>query len=165
MEINFIGEDRTFGGNELFIDLIPQTSWFKNVRSCFSKKDWDIIRKYIYQRTNYICECCGKDCSNTKDIEAHERWLYDELTSTQKLIRIIALCKKCHMSTHYGLANILGKTKEINEHIKKVKNIDEEELIEHIDEAYKIWNLRNMFQWNLDLSLIESSGFKIKKIL
>jgi hypothetical protein len=39
--IELIGEDREFGGNTLFIDLVPSTCWFSNVRSCIHPKDWD----------------------------------------------------------------------------------------------------------------------------
>jgi len=37
-----------------------------------------------------------------KNLDAHERWEYNFETNTQKLVRIIALCKMCHASTHYG---------------------------------------------------------------
>lgn len=61
---NIIGEDRHFGGNELYIDLIPRTSWFNNIRNCINENDWIIIRKYIYERVNYRCECCGTYCKD-----------------------------------------------------------------------------------------------------
>ena len=159
----FQDEDRTYGGNDLFIDLIPKTSWFKNIRSCFSKKDWDIIRKYIYERVDYKCECCSKNCFESNDLEAHERWSYDIDTETQKIMRIIALCKKCHLATHYGYCQVIGLTNVINKHIKEVKNINDEQLNNHINEAFNLWNMRNMYNWNLDLSMIENAGFKIKK--
>lgn len=49
--LELIGEDRTAGGNLLFVDLIPNTCWFKNVRTCIKPSDWDILRKYVYSRT------------------------------------------------------------------------------------------------------------------
>ena len=61
---NIIGENREFNGSILFIDLIPTTSWFNNVRSCIYNEDWLRIRKYIYERVNYKCECCGLYCKN-----------------------------------------------------------------------------------------------------
>jgi hypothetical protein len=33
------GEDRTFGGG-LFVDLVPASCWFTNVRSCVDQRDW-----------------------------------------------------------------------------------------------------------------------------
>ncbi|MBS0349702.1 MAG: hypothetical protein JSR33_00705 [Proteobacteria bacterium] len=53
-----IGEDRNFGGNTLFVDLIPKSCWFTNVRKCVDLSHWDRLRKFVYQRSNYQCECC-----------------------------------------------------------------------------------------------------------
>jgi len=156
-EIIIIGEDRTAGGNELYIDMIPKTSYFKNVRYCFSNNDWDIIRNHIYNRVNNRCECCG--VKRSKFLEAHERWQYDYETNTQKLIRIIALCKLCQQATHYGHSKMKKDITKINEHIKKVKKINDEELKEHIKDAYDIWKERNKVEWKIDLSIIENSNF------
>ena len=38
------GEDRKFGGNELFVDLIPKTSYYENARKFFPRSEWDKIR-------------------------------------------------------------------------------------------------------------------------
>ena len=159
-EINIIGEDRTLGGNKLFIDLIPKTSYFKNVRSLFSDNDWNLIRHHIYERASHRCECCG--IKRMKYLEAHERWIYDYETQTQKLIRIIALCRLCHQATHYGHSKVSKDIIKINEHLKKVCKINDEELKNHIKEAYEIWEKRNEIKWKIDTSIISNSGFKIK---
>jgi hypothetical protein len=157
-----IGEDRTFGGDELFVDLIPSSCWFSNVRYCIHPSDWDRVRKYIYERVNYICECCGINTKeNNVQLDAHERWFYDDETYTQKLVRIVALCSDCHQSTHIGYAKIKGKEKEAIMHLQKVRNMTDEECHAHITEAYKIWNFRNKIDWNLDISLIENNHIKI----
>lgn len=157
--IELIGENRTFGGNELYIDMIPKTSYFKNVRSLFSNEDWNIIRHYIYKRVNYKCECCGS--FKFKYLEAHERWSFDIENKIQKLERIIALCKLCHKTVHYGHSKIRNNMEKINNHIKKVKKINDEELDNHINESKNIWKERNKINWILDLSIISNSGFTI----
>ena len=48
---------------------------------------------------------------------------------------------------------------KINEHIKKVRKINDEELKEHIKEAYEIWKERNKIEWIIDLSIITNSNF------
>lgn len=159
-EIELIGEDRSFGSNELFIDMIPKTSYFKNVRTLFKKEDWNLIRHHIYKRTDNRCECCG--CKRSKYLDAHERWSYDFETGIQKLERIIALCKLCHSATHYGHSKIMkNNINNINEHLKKIKNINDDELDSHIKEARNIWKERNKIQWKLDFSIITNSGFTI----
>ena len=156
-EINIIGEDRSFGGNELYIDMIPKTSYFKNVRSLFNEADWNLIRHHIYNRTNNKCECCG--CKRSKYLEAHERWIFDFETKTQKLIRIIALCRLCHQATHYGHSKVFKNIIKINEHLKKVRGFTDEDLKAHIKEAYEIWEKRNKINWIIDTSIITNSGF------
>jgi hypothetical protein len=159
-------EDRTYGGNNLFVDLIPTTCWFTNVRSCVHPRDWDRLRRYVYERVNYICECCNIDTQKTNVIlEAHERWDYNEETQTQKLVRIVALCHDCHQSTHMGLAGIKGKGIEAREHIKKIRGFTEQDYKKHMSEATEIWKKRSMINWNLDLSLITSNNIKLANII
>lgn len=156
------GEDRSYGGNNLFVDLIPTTCWFTNVRSCVHPRDWDRLRNHVYERVNYICECCNINTQTSNVIlEAHERWEYNEETQTQKLVRIVALCHDCHQSTHMGLAGIKGKGTEAKKHIKKVRGFTEEEYKKHMDEETQIWRKRSMIQWNLDLSLITRNNIKL----
>lgn len=158
-EIEIKGEDRDYGGNNLYIDMIPKTSYFKNVRSLFTESDWNLIRHHIYERTGNRCECCG--CKRGKYLEAHERWIFDYENKTQKLIRIIALCRLCHQTTHYGHSRVFKDIKKINEHLMKVRGFSEEELKNHIKDAYEIWKDRNKINWNIDVSIISNSGFKI----
>ena len=160
-DITIIGEDRDYGGKELFIDMIPKTSYFKNVRSIFSEGDWNLIRKHIYERTGNRCECCG--IKRSRYLEAHERWVFDFETKTQKLIRIIALCRLCHQATHYGHSKQTKEMTKIHEHLKKVRKMNDEALRTHIKEAYKIWEERNKIQWTIDTSIITNSGFIVKK--
>ena len=154
------GEDRTYGGNELFIDLIPNTCWFTNVRYCTHSRDWDRLRDCVYSRVNNTCECCH---NKTNNIEVHERWHYDNDTKTQKLVRLVALCKMCHTTTHIGLAGIKGKGSEALEHLKKVRNFTHEEAIEHNKQAFQVWRERNTIKWNLDLSLLTNNNIKLIK--
>lgn len=170
------GEDRNAGGDELFVDLIPKSCWFTNVRSCIDKRDWYRLRYYIFECVNYTCECCGvtpginpeyvyvgsdKIKISNDSLEAHERWTYDENTLTQKLVRIIALCYDCHRATHIGMANIRGEYKHAFQHLKTIRNETDEQTRDHIDTAYKIWESRNIHNWNLDMSLITDNGIKI----
>lgn len=160
----FMGEDRTFGGTELYIDLIPSSCWFTNVRYCVRPEDWDKIRKIVYSRINYHCETCGIDCIKNKiPIEAHERWDYNYSTLTQKLVRLVGLCKNCHLTTHYGFSRMNGKEEQVKTHLMKIRNFNFEELKEHIDTRYAIWIEQNQYNWNLDLSLITSNGFEVIK--
>ncbi len=164
--VALVGEDRSYGGNKLFIDLIPTTCWFTNVRSCVHPKDWDRLRNHVYERVNYICECCGIDTQKSNVVlEAHERWDYNEETYTQKLVRIVALCHDCHQTTHIGLAEIKGHGEEAKEHLKKVRGFTEEEFLQHKTKAFETWCERSCVSWNLDLSLITSNNINLSCII
>jgi hypothetical protein len=164
--LELIGEDRTFGGNELFVDLIPSTCWFTNVRYCIHPRDWDRVRNFVYERVNYTCECCGIHTkTHNIQLDAHERWLYDNATHTQKLIRLVALCYDCHQTTHIGLAGIKGKRYEAMKHLQTIRKFTEEECSKHVEEAYEIWRDRCKFEWILDISLIENNNITLSKSL
>lgn len=163
-----VDEDRSYNGNELFVDMIPTNSWAKNARELIHFSDWDRVRKFIYNRVNNICECCGYNSIKGKiegddrySLEAHERWEYDEVCKVQKLKRLIALCHNCHMVTHFGYSCITGVSDQSCKHLMKVKKLSAEECEIHIDEAYKIWENRSKIQWTIDISILEKSGIKV----
>jgi len=158
---NIMFEDRTFGGNLLFVDLIPKTSWYKNLRSHIGRSNWNRLRRYVYARVNHICECCGYDAFiNKKSLECHERWKYDMETNTQTLVRFVALCRKCHQSTHIGFAKIRGKGKEAKEHLKTIRKFNDLECDEHIKNAFDIWKKRSSIKWKIDMSLLTKNEIK-----
>jgi len=162
-QVVLIGEDKNYGGDDLFVDLIPKSCWFKNVRTSIARKDWDILRKHIYSRVNYICECCGIDTKINKiRLEAHERWHYNKREKIQKLVRLVALCSDCHLSTHIGFADIRGLYDKAFNHLKKIRNENSEDCNRHIERSFKLWDDRNKYKWELDISLITNNKFSIK---
>tara|TARA_Y100001970_G_scaffold280725_1_gene390157 strand:- start:426 stop:1100 length:675 start_codon:yes stop_codon:yes gene_type:complete len=161
--INLVGEDRNYGGDKLFIDMIPITCWYNNVRRFIHPCDWDRLRRYVYERVNYRCECCNINTKTCKDIqiEAHERWHYDNDKKIQKLMRIIALCNRCHTTTHMGFAELNGKGEDAMIHLKYVRNFNDKEAIKHKKEAKLLWYNRNEIKWKQDMSLITNNGIKL----
>ena len=159
--VDFPCEDRIFGGNSLFVDLIPETSWFTNVRSRIPRKTWDAIRRIVYDRAHYTCEVCGrKPARRSGDwIECHERWEYtpgnDKGHGIQTLKRFIALCTACHEATHMGLANVRGRGEIAMAHLKKVTGMSEEEARRHVRQAFRVWEQRSELQWTLEMPLLQ----------
>mmetsp|Transcript_10154 Transcript_10154/g.11687 ORF Transcript_10154/g.11687 Transcript_10154/m.11687 type:complete len:372 (+) Transcript_10154:318-1433(+) len=153
------GEDRAFGGNTLFVDLIPSSCWFSNARSCISRSDWGRVRSHVVKRVNNECETCG---TKTKNLDVHERWEYDDRTDTQSLKRLVALCKPCHTVTHFGLATIEGKSDEALRHLMKVNGMTELQASTHIDDAFDLWEVRNEKDWILDISLLTKNGILLQ---
>jgi len=145
---------------KLSIELVPQTSWWTNVRSMVSRKTWDIIRRQTYAEANYCCEICGG--KGTKHpVECHEIWHYDDKKGIQKLLKMIALCPKCHEVKHIGLSSIRGRLKEATTHLAKINGWNEQEANVYIDDAFKIWHGRNCIKWKIDISFLKEFGVDI----
>jgi len=151
-------EDRTFGGSSLFVDLIPKTCWFTNVRSAVIPSDWDRLRHRIYARAGQLCEVCGAHGR----LEAHERWHYDPATYIQTLRRLIALCADCHTATHFGLAQIRGLEEDALAHLQGVNQWTAHQTQAHVQQSFATWEERNRFTWTLELSMITRAGFSLK---
>ncbi len=156
------GEDRNFGGG-LFVDLIPSSCWFTNVRSCVSERDWERIRRVVRARADQRCEACGTgfDHSQQQVPEVHERWEYDPDRLIQALRRLICLCNACHSATHMGLAQIKGLAAEATAHLQRVNVWSPQEAHQHIAEAFKVWRERSASSWELDLTMLTSAGVQI----
>ncbi len=92
---------------KLTIELVPRTSFYVNIRSILSRREWELIRKDTLTKANNLCEICG-GVSATRALDCHEVWEYDDLNHIQKLIKFIALCNRCHEVKHIGKAQIDG---------------------------------------------------------
>lgn len=158
------GEDRTLGSG-LFVDLVPASCWFTNVRSCVTPRDWERLRRMITQRAGMRCEACG--AGENRDVrrwlEAHERWVYDDAARTQYLKRLICLCTDCHTVTHYGYAQVRGLESKAFAHLVKVTTMDGVAARRHIDAAFALWHRRSQVTWKLDLSILTDAGVTVTR--
>lgn len=157
------GENRAFGGNRLFVDLVPSSCWFRNVRSNIKDSHWRALSKFVRTRASGQCEVCGdtEEPASGKYLDAHERWQYDYKTRTQKLIRIVCLCKPCHLYTHMGYAVSQGRAEEAIEHKLKVSGMSRQQVECEINAAFTLWEKRNWCRGYLDLSILSDSGIKL----
>ena len=158
------GEDRNFGPG-LFVDLVPSSCWFSNVRSCVDQHDWERLRRMITNRADQRCEACrrGQDREARRWLEAHERWAYDDSNNVQALRRLICLCTDCHTTTHFGLASINGKSAEAFQHLCTVTGLSADRANQHIDAAFALWRRRSAVTWELDLSILVRAGVAVTK--
>lgn len=148
---------------KLTIELVPQTSFFTNVRSAVTKQQWDIIRKQVYAKAYHICEICG-GVGNKHPVEAHEIWNYDDKNLIQKLEGMIALCPNCHMVKHIGLAQVNGKTEQALKHLMLINKLSKKDAQEYITDSFMVWAMRSTKSWKLDLSGLKLYGIDPKKL-
>lgn len=138
---------------KLFIDLVPSTAFFTNMRSELKPDEWEQVKKSVFSRANYRCEVCsGK--GKTHPVECHERWHFDIETKIQKLVDLIALCPACHEATHMGLAMTRGRKSEAMNHFMKVTGMTINQANQHWREAYEYWEILSELNWRLDGSLL-----------
>ena len=149
------GEDRSFGGNDFYVDMLPAIAWGMNFRNSMSTAHWKEISKYVRDRADGKCEIC----SSERHPEAHERWLFDASTKTQKLARIICLCELCHLGTHWGYTGNIGRTEEVGAHIREVTGWSKEEFSSHLRDRKA--QRPSELNWILNLSMMEAIGIKL----
>lgn len=139
---------------KLIVELVPQTSWYTNVRSNVSKKEWDIIRNICYTKAKYKCEICN-GVGKKHPVECHEIWEYDDVNHIQKLIGIIALCPTCHKVKHAGLARINGEEELVIKQLMDINSIGKTNAIVHLNDAFKQWQNRSRHKWTVNIDYIQ----------
>lgn len=149
-----MGEDRSYGGNSFYIDLVPRKAWFANLRAMLPPPQWKQLSEYVIERADSRCEICG----NRERLEAHERWDFDSETQVQKLVRLMCVCKLCHLSIHSGLAGELGFIDKTIEHITTVIGWTKAELFRHREAARKRWDKLSYLDWQQDISVAANAG-------
>ncbi len=138
----------------LTIELVPKSSWYINVRSEVSAGEWDILRRSVYKKAKYKCECCGGKGPRWP-VECHEIWEYDDEGLIQKLTGMTALCPSCHEVKHIGLAQVRGRGKEATKHLANVNSWSIQQATTYIDDQFKKWRDRGTKKYEIDLSFLD----------
>lgn len=148
------------GKPKLYVDLVPSSSWFQNLRSELTGSEWDTLRKTTYQQAGHHCEICGVQ-GVEHPVEAHERWKYGGATGIQKLIGISALCPDCHESTHMGYASVVGRGDQARDHLQLVNGWTRAQMVSHVAEAFEVWEMRSNMDWKLDITWLQKCGITL----
>lgn len=145
---------------KLVVELVPETCWFKNLRSLLKPAQWDLLRRDTYQKAHHRCEICGGK-GKKWPVECHEVWEYLEKKKVQRLVRLIALCPACHEVKHFGFAQINGRAPQALQHLAKVNGISDKKALQHIDDAADTWRKRSEDEWFVDLSWLKEQGIAV----
>lgn len=150
---------------KLFVELVPSTCHFSNVRTTVKPSEWDTIRFMCYEAAGNKCEICGstgKQQGYKHNVECHEIWDYDDENHIQKLVGLIALCPTCHQVKHIGRAIAIGKQTACFIQLAKVNKWTQKQIDEHILAAFELHKQRSKHQWELDISLLAKAPYNIK---
>lgn len=140
---------------KLYIELVPETCWYENLRKVLPKKEWDKIRKDVYAKANHKCEICGV----SSKLNCHEIWEYNDTNAIQHLKGFQALCDNCHNIKHIGFVNVqISKgiwpkkvLDDLSKHFMKVNNVSLDEFNQHVKKAFDVWRERSKKKWKTDL--------------
>lgn len=142
---------------KLSIELVPRTSWFKNLRQELSSGEWDVVRRECYKAAGYRCEICG-GVGGKHPVECHERWSYCDKRKVQTLNGVIALCPDCHMVKHIGLANIRGLGDKAVRHLASVNSWSIAKAERYVERQFEVHMQRSNYSWEVDMSWLENAG-------
>jgi hypothetical protein len=131
------------------VDLIPETSFFRNVRSHVTRAQWASIRAVVIARAGGRCERC---LAPTDAFDCDEVWRYEG--TRQILAGLAAVCKRCHAVKHFAHSELRGHGLRALRHMCKVNGWSQDQAIQHIAEAYATWEERSRIHWELDLSYL-----------
>ncbi|MBA3766359.1 MAG: HNH endonuclease [Acidobacteria bacterium] len=138
----------------LTIELVPKSSWYRNVRSNVSAAQWERLKRLTSSRAHNVCEICGGRGEKWA-VECHEVFAYDDEQHIQKLMRLVALCPACHEVKHIGLAGVRGNRRRALAHLAKVNHWSMDDANHYIEACFELWSRRCCHQWKLDLSYLE----------
>jgi hypothetical protein len=134
---------------KLTADLVPESRWYKNMRSEFPKSVWDKIRKQQYAFQGHRCGICDAE----ERLNCHEVWEFDDTNRIQRLKGFIALCNLCHAVKHLGRTSTLDEVErmKVEQHFIKINKCDLRTFREHGQAAMARWMERSKYDWTFDL--------------
>ncbi len=136
----------------LTAELVPASTWYRNLRAAVPRETWDRIRRRVYAEHGHRCGICGAKGR----LSCHEVWAYDDEPRVQRLSRLVALCDLCHHVKHLvhaaGLASE-GKLdyERVVEHFMRVNGCDRAAFEEHRERAMEVFRRRSAEEWRVDL--------------
>ena len=137
---------------KLNFQLVPDGCWKSNLRNILSKKAWDFLKADAKERAGGRCAICG---NQTKFLDAHEVWEYDDKNGVQKLTDIIAVCKDCHSVIHIGHTGLKGDIVRAENHFMTVNKCSYVEMRKAMGEAnLEHQRLNKVSEWSLDISYL-----------
>ncbi|HIH31509.1 TPA: HNH endonuclease [Candidatus Woesearchaeota archaeon] len=152
---------------KLTIELVPSTVWYASIYQYYKKTNnpqkWVEIKKELFAKEGNKCWICEKE---SKPLDAHEFWKYDDVKHIQRLDAIHHLCRLCHKIKHIGLwlhtedgERMLikeGLTKEdVIKHFCNVNKCSIADFQKFEDDALKVWAERSKDDWKQDFGAYE----------
>lgn len=113
---------------------------------------WRSFREAVFAKHGRTCAFCG---AKPKSLDCHEIWSYSiehgATTGRQSLVKVLPLCKRCHMVCHIGFWSLQGKFDEAISHMMRVRKISRSDAMAEITAANAQFEQLSRFEWVLDI--------------
>lgn len=149
--------DRAWAGMpKLDVELVPSTCWLSNVRSLMRERAWRRLAAQVAQEGGRCCEVCGGR-GRQHAVECHEVWFYDDRRGVQRLVRLQALCPRCHRVKHLGRTTSMGYGEPALAWLAHVNGWSRARTERYADAVFGRWAARSRRLWTLDLRVLGES--------
>lgn len=138
---------------KLHVELVPSTCWLSDVRSLMKRSAWQRLSAGIAEDGGRRCEVCGGR-GRQHTVECHEVWHYDEQRGVQLLMRLQALCPRCHRVKHLGRTASLGYGEQACAWLAHVNGWDPSTTESYVESVFGQWAARSQRAWTLDLTVL-----------
>jgi len=142
---------------KIAVDLVPESAWYKNVRSACSEDEWKEVRTAVYKADKYHCRICGNQ-GKVWPVEAHEVWIYIDGENGQPgiqcLTEIVSVCPECHGAIHIGLAEIKGLGDHAVTRIARLNGWTAGQAEAYVNNQFEAWAEASKLEWVTDISLL-----------
>jgi hypothetical protein len=92
---------------------IPKPLHGLNPRTIMGASKWKELSD-AKRNSTHFCEACGTSKIISGTLECHEEYQINYEAGISKLVRIVAICKKCHEYIHCGRLKALVKSQKIS---------------------------------------------------
>lgn len=182
------GEDRSFGGNLLYIEPSPRCLFGAIIKTKIHPHTLLQLESFVFKRVDYKCECCGQQCAIPKaassaidDASVNEYgnscghkynsfnrgpvlpdiMLHDRwhYDTTTKTQRLARLMAVCD-ACHSVIYSKNISAPNIA-HLCKIRQFSESYAIDHFNSAIEIWRERSRGRWKYNVVLLTMNDIDV----
>ena len=132
--------------------LVPASAWNANLRAIMSAAEWKKFRQLVFAKHGTACAFCE---ARPKSLDCHEIWRYSiesgAVVGQQQLIKVLPLCKQCHMVCHIGFWSIQGKFEQVLAHMMRTRKLSRAAALLEVSSANSVFEKLSGFEWILDV--------------
>lgn len=137
-------EDRSYGGNTLYLDAnYKAKSLFMIMKEDKKLDDFNVLQESVIKRVGNKCEYC----SSSDNLALEDKWEYDDEKCTRTLKRLTSCCQNCRDIFHLGYAKSQGRGHKAKEEYMSYKGINDEEYKREYNLVYALNFYRSSVEW------------------